>query len=181
MKSRRTCTQQNDSTSSVSLANRLYENSCRRSPAAGHGAKCCFGTRPNGSERPGVNTMFGTPEAPTDTSAGGVLAVGLERPARTSACQCWTTAARDQRLLDRREQRRQTTHTVGDGALGDPAHARADPGSRYVGRYSRYLSISTVPIPRCPGCPSGSAVYGAAAVAAPAPPRTSDAPVAAAA
>ena len=70
---------------------------------------------------------LGTPEHPQTPALAGVLAVRLEYlPAGlVSVPVLARAAARDQRLPQRREQRRQTTHTVGDGALGKIQPMRA--------------------------------------------------------
>ena len=154
MKSRRTCTQQNDSTSSVSLANRLYDE--KRSTLAPRVAKCCFGTR---AERVGSSVNTTTSALQNDTSAGRRPRCSPRIPANgPSACQCWSVRCARSAPPERREQRCQTPHTVGDGALGK-IHARADPpaAGTSVGTADTCRSAPS-PIPRCPGCPSESAV-----------------------
>ena len=128
MKSRRTCTQQNDSTSSVSLANRLYDEkrSTLTTPPVTV-AKCCFGTR---AERVGssVNT---TTSALQNThrhqrwQTSSLLASNTCPTGLVSVPVRGRATARDQRLPQRREQRRQTPQAVGDGALGKIQPMRA--------------------------------------------------------
>ena len=105
---------------------------------------------------------LGTPEHPQTPALAGVLAVRLEHlPAGlVSVPVLARAAARDQRLPQRREQRRQPTHTVGDGALGkiQPMRASDPPAAGTWAGTADTCRSAPSPIPRCPGCPSESAV-----------------------
>ena len=177
MKSRRTCTQQNDSTSSVSLANRLYDEkrSTLTTPPVTVAKMLLRHPRRAGRVQR-EHDHLGTPEHPQTPALAGVLAGRLEYlPAGlVSVPVLARAAAREQRLPQRREQRRQTTHTVGDGALGKIQPMRAQVRQQpctWAGTADTCRSAPS-PIPRYPGCPSGSAVTAAAPSATPAPPRT---------
>ena len=171
-----TYTQQNDSTSSVSLVNRLYdEKRSTADHAPRHGrAKCCFRHPRRTGRIQREHDHLGTPEHPQTPALADVLAVRLEYPPAglVSVPVLVRAAARDQRLPQRREQRRQTTHTVGDGALGKIQPMRAQIRQQPVRGPVQQILVDQHRHPRCPGCPSGSAVAAPAPSAAAVPPRT---------